>query len=309
VGVDFISRGETVRIRTPDVSERFGRPITLLKVCLVLLVGSGCRGHPIVPVPGLYRYSRDEAEAFLKLANPEPKEAMPEWVADMGRDSVGSRLYLYGFYVSAAIVDAGGKVTLVPAPKGVPPRTSLRAHLNDAGQWAAWATPGEAHFIGWTRPADGLRVDPGVRHYWITMKDGTQELGTTDGRLKQSVAGLDPLSLYAHESTIYLFGIQGRDEIDCQVFRETNSGYELQRTVKVAPFGLPAAGIVDMDLSGERVVVERALDLNPYWVLFDFRTGTLTNIGETSNFGLFLREDLLHPARAGGSSAHRPMTP
>jgi len=277
----------------------------LLRTCLFLLVGS-CSVGPPVPVPGLFRYSREEADAFVKQTNLEPKKAMPEWVMEMGRDSLGSRLYLYGFSDSAAIVDTGGKLTLVPekVPRKVGGEIARGAWLNDAGQWAAWVTPGEAHFLGWTRPAKMLWVDPGVRHYVVETDEGVLELGTTDGRLKQSVAGLDPLDRFAHADTIYLFGLRGRNEIHCQVLRETSSGYELQRTVKVAPFGSPA-GIVDMDVKGERVVVERARDLNPYWVLFDFRTGTLTNIGDTSRFGLFLREDLLHPKRVGRAESIR----
>lgn len=51
-----------------------------------------------------------------------------------------------------------------------------------------------------------------------------------------------------------------------------------------------------MDLSAERVVLDRSRDLRTQWVLFDFRTGKLENIGTTSDFGLFLKEDLLGQA-------------
>jgi hypothetical protein len=97
-----------------------------------------------------------------------------------------------------------------------------------------------------------------------------------------------------------VFGVWPRgqhhgEEVRCQIFGERESGYELEQTVTIARFGWPV-GIIDMDLSAERVVVARPLDFRSYWLLFDFRTGGLKSIGRTSDFGLFLREDVLESA-------------
>jgi hypothetical protein len=125
-------------------------------------------------------------------------------------------------------------------------------------------------------------------------------LGTTDGRVKQPLAGFDPLGVFAHDKMVYVFGVwPGPDEVRCEVFGEKDSGYDLQKTATIARFGWPAS-VIDMDLSAERVVVGRPLDLNPYWLVFDFRNGTLKSIGGVSYSGVFLREDLLgHATRIG----------
>ena len=98
-----------------------------------------------MPEPGFFRYARREANAFLERNN-----VKQGWISQVGRDSTGSRLYLYGFSDAATILDAAGKLTFVPQ------KPSSAAYLNNEGRWAAWLTAGEAHFVGWTRPAKGL---------------------------------------------------------------------------------------------------------------------------------------------------------
>src|SRR5688572_6969077 len=163
-------------------------------ICLLVMGAGACVGPP-VPVPGFFRYSRFELTEFLKRS-----KVKQGWASQVGRDSTGSRLYLYGFSDSATILDTEGKLTFVPQ------KPSSLAYLNDEGQWAAWLTPGEAHFLGWTRPAKGLWADPGARHYLMETNEGTLELGTTDGRLKQPVAGgFHPLRIFAHDGKVYVF--------------------------------------------------------------------------------------------------------
>jgi hypothetical protein len=251
-------------------------------ICLLVFGASACAGPP-VPVPGFFRFDRREADAFLQRNG-----VKQEWVSEAGRDSTGAKLHLYGFSDAATIVDARGKRTIVLQ------KPSSVAYLNDEGQWAAWLTPGEAHFVGWTRPAKRLWVDHGARHYLLETKEGTLELGTTDGRLKQPLdGGFHPLRIFAHDGKVQVFAVaREAKETRCLVFRETDECYELEKAVVVAPFEFPVS-VVDMDLSAERVVLNRSLDLRPRWLLFDFRTGKLKNIGTTSDFGLFLKEDLL----------------
>ena len=74
---------------------------------------------------------------------------------------------------------------------------------------------------------------------------------------------------------------------------ENSLGFELHRTVGIAPFGWPSIAVVDMDLAGKRVVVEKNYDTSQPWFLFDFGTGVLTKIGQKSAYGFFLRGDLL----------------
>lgn len=254
-------------------------------ICLLVFGASACAGPP-VPVPGFFRYDRREANAVL-----ERNGVKQDWVSEAGRDSTGLRLHLYGFSDAAAIIDAGGKQTIVPQ------KPSSVAYLNDEGQWAAWLTPGEAHFVGWNWPAKALWVDHGARHYLLETKEGTLELGTTDGRLKQPLDGVfHPLRIFAHDRKVYVFGVWSEaNETRCLVFRDSDRSYDLEKTMVVAPFGFPVS-VVDMDLSAERVVLDRSLDLRPRWLLFDFRTGKLKNIGTTSDFGLFLKGDLLGQA-------------
>jgi hypothetical protein len=262
------------------------------------MVGASACAGPPVPVPGFYRYSRFEVTGFLERSKAKETRA---W--KIGRNSDGSRLHLYAFSEWAATLESAGKLTVVAR------KPASVAYLNDEGQWAAWLTPGEAHFLGgWTRPAHRLWADPGARHYLVQSSEGTLELGTTDGRRKQPVAaGFDPLGIFAHDGKVYVFGVwREADETKCLVFRETGSGYELEKTVKVAPFEFPVS-VVDMDLSAERVVLDRSLDLRPQCVLFDFRTGKLENIGTTSDFGVFLKEDLLgQAARIGSGTPKEP---
>lgn len=263
-------------------------------ICLLVFGASACAGPP-VPVPGFFRYDRRDANAVL-----ERNGEKQGWVSEAGRDSTGSKLHLYGFSDAATIIDAGGKRTIVLQ------KPSSVAYLNDEGQWAAWLTPGEAHFVGWNRPAKALWVDHGARHYLLETKERTLELGTTDGRLKQPLGGgFSPLRIFAHDGKVYVFGVwREANETKCLVFRDTDRGYELEKTVVVAPFQFPVS-VVDMDLSAERVVLDRSLDLRTRWVLFDFRTGKLKNIGTASDFGLFLEGDFLGQALRSGRDASK----
>jgi hypothetical protein len=116
-------------------------------------------------------------------------------------------------------------------------------------------------------------------------------LGTIDGRLRQSVHGY-PLGIFAHNTKLYLFAVWSDREVRCQVLAEGASSFELERTVRVAEFGLPAS-VIDMDSSAEKVVLGRPLDLNAYWLFSDLTTGLLRNIGASSDFGFFLTGDVL----------------
>jgi len=262
-------------------------------VWICVLVGASACAGPPVPVPGFFRYDRQEANAFL-----EQSGVKQERVSQAGRDSTGARLFLYGYSDAATILDEGGKRTFVPQ------KPSSVAYLNDEGQWAAWLTPGEAHFVGWTRPAKGLWADHGARHYLLETNEGTLELGTTDGRLKQPLEDrFHPLRVFGLDGKVYVFGVwREAKETRCLVFRESDAGFKIEKAVVVAPFEFPVS-VVDMDLSAERVVLDRSLDLRPQWILFDFKTGQLKNIGTTSDFGLFLKQDLLGQAIRGGSGA------
>ncbi len=269
-------------------------PRRVVWICLLAMWAGACVGPP-VPVPGFFRYSRFEVTAFLERSNAKETHA---W--EVRRSSDGSRLYLYAFSEWAAILEPSGKLTVVARmPASV-------AYLNDEGQWAAWLTPGEAHFLGWTRPAKGLWADHGARHYLMETNEGTLELGTTDGRIKQPLdSGFHPLRIFAHDGKVYVFGVwREANETRCLVFRESDAGFQLEKTVVVAPFQFPVS-VVDMDLSAERVVLDRSLDLRPQWVLFDFRTGKLKNIGTSSDFGVFLKEDLLGQAARTRSDASK----
>ena len=225
----------------------------------------------------------------------------------MRRDSSGSRLYLYG-WSEVATVDESGK--LMPVSKALPSKELCgaagssedtckglwkRAYLNDAGSWAAWMSMTEAHFGDWSRPVSSgqMWVDPGVTHYLVRPKEGGLELGTVDGRLKQSIGEIDPLGLYSVEGAVYVFGVRAEVELVCLVYSENSLGFELHRTVRIAPFGWPSIAVVDMDLAGKRVVVEKNYDTSQPWFLFDFGTGVLTKIGQKSAYGFFLRSDLL----------------
>jgi len=258
------------------LSTKLWRVIPLLTMAVSACVG------PTVPVPGFFRYEQRTVDGFLEQSNVEQ-----EWVAHVGRDSTGGRLYLYGFSDAATILDVDGELAFVPE------KPSPVAYLNDKGQWAAWLAGGKAHFQGWSRPAKRLWTDPGTRHYLIRTQEETLELGTVDGRLKESLDGFDPLGVFAHDNRVYVFGVWvAANETRCLVFHETRSGYELVETVTIAPFAWPVS-IVDMDLSAERVVVARGLDFRSYWLVFDFRDRTRHEIGRVSTFGVFLREDIL----------------
>ena len=60
-----------------------------------------------------------------------------------------------------------------------------------------------------------------------------------------------------------------------------------------------------MDPFAERAVVDRGFDINSYWLLFDFRSGALKRIGWRSDFGLFLKEDILGRADGMGPDTRK----
>jgi hypothetical protein len=270
------------------------------------LVLAACRYHQAtVSVPGFFRYSREEVMAALKGGG-------VAWgVIDLDRDSQGSRLYVYSYWADVAvhggdravILSANAKVTRVSEKlPGVTGDKPYRAYLNDEGHWGAWLTPGEANFNGWTRAVfqQWLWVDHGAGHYVIALDErGSLELGTTDGRVRQSVAAFEPRTmdalpraLFSHEGTIYLFRVR-RGAIECEVFEESRGGFELKKTVRIPERAYSTAAIVDMDPVGERVVAELGGDWDHYWVLYDFKTATVTDIGRPSRFGLFMKQDLV----------------
>jgi hypothetical protein len=165
-------------------------------ICLLALETFGCVGHPVA-VPGFFRYSRFEVKALLERNRIDNQVA---WELD--RNSDGSRLYVYASAEWAGILESTGRLTVV-SPKPAP-----RAYLNDKGEWAAWLTASGAHFIGWTRQAKGLWADRGAHHYLLKSNDGRLELGTTDGRHKQTLdGGFDPLRIFSQQGKVYVFGV------------------------------------------------------------------------------------------------------
>src|SRR5258708_15313501 len=109
---------------------------------------------------------------------------------------------------------------------------------------------------------------------------------------------------FSHDQQVYRFAVWCGGEIRCQEYSEGTSDYGLDRTIRVAEFGLPAR-LIDMDVVAERAVVERSLDFNAYWLLFDFQTATLTNIGPRSDFGFFLVDNVLRHGNRTASDVDR----